>query len=409
MNAYGNLDQFDFAPFTTDKPWIYKNTLLSILEREEPYGPIATFHRESQYIDPDLYLKGYGRIKLPFDHEQAEAIIKHVRTNIWTDESHVQDEKTLDFELEEQFECRNPNWGRYFNSAVAEVAMKLGVRGGFRRTLPKLVLSTKGSDFDPRQDSGETEDGFGTLVLCLPSRSSGGRVRFLMPGHQEEHSFEPVMSSEEGISTFAWYNDVVHQSDLIESGARLFLTCTLIDDYYSPTAESMLKFNSDLKKHLEGWKGSLTQNKIVSIMHHPYDTASLRLDKLDGPEEIIAQRLHAVCPPNGFYVFLANMDHNSNASRKGDFKGCSDNTASLCNIVTFSGTPVLKRGLLQPTDVIQDWQFNLDNEDPYGEEDFLPNPYAKKKSKSVKAPSKCHHSASVCSLLRFYSIVCLCY
>ena len=123
----------------------------------------------------------------------------------------------------DQFELRNPIWQSWLDKALIQVSDDLGIEGGSTRMkaeLYKLLLYDEGAFFESHKEyvssfccllarkfnrsiSTEKAKGmFGTLVVALPSKHTGGGVETKFGDHTR--SFKTAESSEFGYSYLAW-------------------------------------------------------------------------------------------------------------------------------------------------------------------------------------------------------------
>ncbi|KAF2670496.1 hypothetical protein BT63DRAFT_239474 [Microthyrium microscopicum] len=266
--------------------WNFITKLRYTLDYSKPQGSFVASTFSTTFCSPGLDVEGCGSIPLPLCSRDAESLITQAAVrggdgsemNIWSFDT-------------DQFQCRNPFWNDYFLSLTKISLDQLGILQGNIGCKPsKLVLYGKDAVFDPQKATTKIPGTFGTFILLLPSKHTGGDMRIFHAGTQRRLVIKPAPPSEYALTTLAWYSDVVPQSTLIESGYRLALTSNLYQNAGQEicTAESMMETHTMLRKLLIDWPQLMPHNKLVYIMHYQYTFASLKIDNLDGRERSAA-------------------------------------------------------------------------------------------------------------------------
>ena len=106
----------------------------------------------------------------------------------------------------EAFKRRNPKWGSVIESTLRETERKLGLPNkSLAAQLYKLLVYVKGSFFLPHRDCEKLDRMVATLVICLPSKHSGGE---LIVHHQDQVRTIEMPGAAAGLETalksFLW-------------------------------------------------------------------------------------------------------------------------------------------------------------------------------------------------------------
>ncbi|CAI6338510.1 unnamed protein product [Periconia digitata] len=245
---------YDGSKYTSIHVDDFREQLADCLEHAQFRGNFYGFQNSPDYADPGLYITDHGPISLPLTDHDAEAfmgVCEGSDTAIKpTSKSSPKGTWELDYG---SFECRNPSWSSYLQQIVEQCMDQLGAKGPVRLKKYGLSLYREGASYMPHED-GEKQPGmFGTLVLFLPSDCRGGRVH--LTHDKEMVSLDTEQYSSHSISALAWYSDVSHEMDLVNSGNRLVLTYHLLQDQRMPRqAASMLtKTHTRLGELLRIW------------------------------------------------------------------------------------------------------------------------------------------------------------
>ncbi|KAI9836173.1 MAG: hypothetical protein M1837_003436 [Sclerophora amabilis] len=234
---------------------------------------------------------------------------------------------------------------------------------------------------------------FGTLVICLPSKHTGGEVLATHCGYTK--TFETATSSQFGFSCVSWYADVTHEIKPVTSGYRFVLTYNLIH-----TVDGSFQSTSDLKdqnmrlgRSLTFWNTLIDKNYDVPVrlafkLSHKYTQASLCLDNLKGHDLMRVNMLKDCCAEGKFFIYLANLerrrfgschegyypdvypdDPDAEESIHGDFHKLQevfDDDLTLNTVIDLSGSVIAEEICFEENDIMQ---ANLFSEGPQ-EEDY---------------------------------------
>lgn len=158
---------------------------------------------------------------------------------------------------------------------------------------------------------------FGTLVVVLPSAHEGGEIVLNHCGTKK------VFKSSEHTQSFAcWYADVSHEILPVKSGYRCILTFNLAVDPASPKSASSPETappsasvqgaaKSVLRRGLQRWISVPARkqvlNKLVHVLDHEYNEASIALANLKGRDMAQVQALKELSEELPFEIFFGSM------------------------------------------------------------------------------------------------------
>ncbi|KAF2670498.1 hypothetical protein BT63DRAFT_454687 [Microthyrium microscopicum] len=336
-----------------------KTKLCELLDGVETAGSFAAEYHTPTFVNPGLNIEGRGLIPLPLLPREAQAIINVSQQAPFGkgNETLVDTSVRNTWELNSnQFQCENPTWTAYITALVNKAGQELGVKGSIDAQLYKLLLYETGAFFKPHKDTEKVLGMFGTLVVCLPSKHTGGEVHVSHAGSTK--IFKTAPRSTFDFSTLAWYSDVTHEIKPVESGYRLVLTYNLIQSASGISKSSaglMLKQDILTQRVLAGWHDHFSSNQQIYILDHQYSQESLKLQSLKGRDKAVVQQLKTVSSVKGFYIFLATLDH-WHIEDYGDDDDLGDDT-TLKNIRTLTGVPVTDKVSVEIEDILQDEPF----------------------------------------------------
>ncbi len=280
---------------------------------------------------PRLTVDGVGQIALPLLPVQAKQLIAAAERAPYGRgvETIVDMSVRRTWQIEpDRVHVGGKQWQATFDRAVALATQGLGVDESVAATLYKLLIYDEGSFFVCHRDTEKKPGMFATLVLALPSTSSGGE---LVVRHQEREVKLDLANDDPSELTFAaFYADCVHEVLPITAGCRATLVYNLIrkgkvgalrpPDYQAETAHAAAL--------LQKWVNRKTQpddggpEKVVYPLEHAYSLAELDFAKLKGADAAVAAVLEFAAPPAGcdLHLALVSIEESGSAEYKGSYR-----------------------------------------------------------------------------------------
>ncbi|KAL7917032.1 hypothetical protein ACQKWADRAFT_82283 [Trichoderma austrokoningii] len=293
----------------------YKQTLFKRIKNVKGAGSFAFSKPLASCPIPGICVDGKP-IAIPLSEEAAQYLISKSEKAPYGNhkETLVDDTGRDTYEIsKKRISFRNKQWGRHVDEIVQSVAHELGENGSnVRAKFYKHLLYKPGAMFKPHKDTEKDPSMFGTLVICLPSEHTGGTVCLQHGGKSLKLS--TAETSAYGYSYLAWYADVTHEIEPVQTGYRWVLTYNLIrvntDNESSRTSAMVLDSQIlGLRNALSSWE---TQQDppdfLVYVLDHQYTQRNLRLSFLEGRDYQRAGCLAEACKQHGkFYLFLAQL------------------------------------------------------------------------------------------------------
>lgn len=191
----------------------------------------------------------------------------------------------------------NKEWDLFLAKVlIPRIRQELSLDIPVEASLHKLLLYKTGSFFKPHRDS-EKEDGmFGTLVIQLPSKYTGGKLVVRHNNRTENVDFSTSGKRENYFSTFytAFYCDCEHEVLPVKSGYRMCLVYNLKSAgpletkslpsaaLTDPQSKQTELFNLFQNEWPEG-------HKLVYCFSHKYTQQNLSFKKLKTNDRLVAQ------------------------------------------------------------------------------------------------------------------------
>jgi 2OG-Fe(II) oxygenase superfamily len=203
-----------------------------------------------------------------------------------------------------QVRIEGRHWQRTLEGILARVAEGLGVNEPIVADFYKLLIYDQGSFFAAHRDTEKADGMFATLVLVLPSCSTGGELVIRHAGREVKLDLHTEDPGEAAFAAF--YADCVHEVLPVTGGCRLALIYNLSrgkrrgallpPDYRAE--------QSRVENRLHNWRSGKPE-KLVYPLEHAYTPAELAFSSLKGADAAVAGLLAAAVPRAGCELHLA--------------------------------------------------------------------------------------------------------
>ncbi|KAF5659957.1 hypothetical protein FHETE_9239 [Fusarium heterosporum] len=285
----------------------FKDDLLKAIESIRAPGAFA-FNAVLDKLPPDLGISvnGVGRIPLPLNESHARRIISKAHRAPYGKGSDTIVDTTVrnTWEIDPtQFAITWSGWSSSLRNIRGVVAQQLGINTTVHADLYKMLLYEKGAMFKAHTDTEKIPGMFGTLVISLPSKHTGGEVVL-------KHSGEKVMyeSSKFEVSCAGWYSDVSHEVRPVTSGYRWVLTYNLAIDQSLPTPSAgpqtseQRAIRHSIRRWLAQDVASRDNQYVYYVLDHEYTEANTSYRSLKAVDLARVSALQQAC--NGLPVTL---------------------------------------------------------------------------------------------------------
>src|SRR6202011_1961301 len=145
------------------------------------------------------------------------------------------------------------HWARALEAILARVTEGLGLNEPIAAELYKLLIYDQGSFFVSHRDTEKAPGMFATLVVVLPSVSTGGELVVRHKGREVRLALQCDEPSEAAFAAF--YADCVHEVLPVTEGCRLTLVYNLMGRGRGPLPEppSYVGEQSQVATLLQAW------------------------------------------------------------------------------------------------------------------------------------------------------------
>ncbi|MGF9761792.1 2OG-Fe(II) oxygenase [Microvirga sp. 0TCS3.31] len=255
-----------------------------------------------EFLAPQLEVEGVGQIALPLLPTQAkQLVIAAERAPYGRGEQTLVDtavRRTWQIGPD-QVRIQGRGWARTLSAILARVCDGLGLTEPVQAEFYKLLLYDEGSFFASHRDTEKAPGMFATLVVVLPSISTGGEL--LVRHKDQEVRLDLHCPDPSEVAFAAFYADCVHEVLPITSGFRLALIYNLLRPGPGrlPEPPSYGNQQARLTTLLQAWGTDLSHSnadapeKLIVPLEHSYTSAELGFGALKGADAAAAAVLRA--------------------------------------------------------------------------------------------------------------------
>ncbi len=295
--------------------------ILEILNTIEGTGSFMT-SGVRDFVLPGLYIEGFGELGFPVNQIQAKALIQTAiqapfgkGMDTVTDTS-VRKSWEIDASL---LTFKNEEWQYTLKGIIKRVQKGLGIeRHDIKTSLYKLLIYEEGGFFLPHKDSEKEAGMFGTLIVGLPAKHTGGELHLQFLGEKEEVDFS-IATGNYKLPYVAFYADCEHEIKPVTSGYRVCLVYNLIQEgkgmpLNGPQFDAQI---NDLADQMGDWYFRDSNSPKVILLGHEYTPANFSLDKLKHNDHPRAFALIEAAKKMGIHAKLGLLTH----YQMGDLEG----------------------------------------------------------------------------------------
>lgn len=285
---------------------LFKNNILSCLNAIKGTGSFVSSHT-APFQFPALEVKDVGEISYPINAAQAEALIKKAHKAPFGKGSKT----ILDTKVRSAWEIdandltfKGSGWADFLKKVLATIKPDLGIEDySISATLYKMLIYEKGDFFLPHKDSEKEKGMFGTLIIGLPGKHTGGELLLRFDGKEECISFAEDAGNYK-IPYVAFYADCEHEIKPITSAYRICLVYNLVQ----LKSEKKIQLET-LSEHVEKLVAVLKENeddqttipKII-LLGHQYTPENFSLQGLKLNDRSRAEALLRAADKAGYYA-----------------------------------------------------------------------------------------------------------
>jgi len=283
-----------------------KENILNCLKNLKGSGKFLSVHT-SAFQFPGLEVNGVGEIAYPVNEMQAKALIQVAQkapfgkgSGTFVDTT-VRSTKEIDAS---QLTFSGNRWSAFLDKIISNIKPDLGLEDySISAHLYKMLIYEKGDFFLPHKDSEKEKGMFGTLVISLPAKHTGGELVVSFEGLNEVADFADD-SGDYKISYAAFYADCDHEIKPITSGYRICLLYNLVQQKSGKNIQltSVETYAAQLAEIFTNEQLSGNTKPHIVLLGHQYTPENFSLDGLKLNDRPKAEALLRAAQKSGCYA-----------------------------------------------------------------------------------------------------------
>ncbi len=286
----------------------------------------------AELLAPRLEVEGIGPIALPLLPMQAEQLIAAAERAPYGrgPDTLVDIEVRRTWQIDaKRVRVEGKHWARFMEGILARVAEGLGLTDTISAELYKLLIYDRGSFFVSHRDTEKLTGMFATLVIVLPSISTGGA---LVLRHKERKVRLDLRCEDPSEAAFAaFYADCLHEVLPVSEGYRLTLVYNLVRRQRGapPRPPDYEKEQARATAILKAWAAEKRRpdregpEKLVYPLEHDYTPAEIGFETLKGVDATVAKVLAGAARQSGcdLHLALVSVEESGPAQYTSGFHG----------------------------------------------------------------------------------------
>ena len=247
--------------------------LLATVQRPGDFVASGT----AELMAPSIEVEGVGPVALPLLPVQAEQVIAAAERAPYGRGPQTLLDTTVrrTWQIDAgRVRIGGRHWRKTLDGIVERAAEGLGVAGPVSADLYKLLVYAEGDFFVGHRDTEKAAGMFATLVIVLPSLSSGGELVVTHKGRSVRLDLRVGDPSE--VAFAAFYADCMHEVRPVTAGHRLALIYNLVRSGPGrpPQPPDYAPETGRVAALLKGWvAGEGALRKLVYPLEHAYTQA----------------------------------------------------------------------------------------------------------------------------------------
>lgn len=287
----------------------YNAQLLQTLNQIEGSGSFVVSGTKD-FMPLGLAIKGVNEISFPITTAQIEKMIKvaHKAPFGKGSQTIVDTNVRSAWEIDaKNISFLNKNWDKFLDTLLTETKAGLGLeKQTISANLYKLLIYETGDFFLPHKDSEKEAGMFGTLIIGLPSRHSGGSLFVRFNGEEEIIDFSDA-ENDYKLPFTAFFADCEHEIKPITSGHRVCLVYNLVQKQNGKMQIRHATNQEAINDLAQILSRSEAQFPFAVLLGHQYTPANFSMEALKLNDYPRAEALMQAAEKAGFYAKLGLM------------------------------------------------------------------------------------------------------
>jgi hypothetical protein len=284
-----------------------KENILNCLKDLKGSGKFISV-QTTGFLFPGLEVDGVGEIAYPINELQAKALIQaaHKAPFGKGSETILDNNVRSAWEIDADKLTFNGNrWAKFIDKAVVNIKPDLGLEDyTISAHLYKMLIYETGDFFLPHKDSEKEKGMFGTLVIGLPSKYTGGELVVSFGGVEEIANFSEDPGDYNKIHYAAFYANCDHEVKPLTSGYRICLVYNLIQQKSANKIHltSLETYVEKIAEIFTKQRQNVGSKPHIVLLGHQYTPENFSQDQLKLNDRPKAEVLLRAAQKAGYYA-----------------------------------------------------------------------------------------------------------
>jgi len=239
----------------------------------------------NDFVFPDIEINTIGELSFPINEIQAKALIAIAQKAPFG----IGHETIIDTQVRSAWEIdtkelsfNSKQWEKFLSKVITKTKADLGIENSdVSAHIYKMLIYETGDFFLSHRDSEKEKGMFGTMVITLPSKYTGGDLIVKFEGDTEAINFSEA-SADNKLCVTAFYADCEHEIKPLTSGYRVCLVYNLVQEHSAKEIQppSIKTQINQLAKSLKRQIETDSSKPIIVLLGHQYTPENFSLEGL---------------------------------------------------------------------------------------------------------------------------------
>lgn len=284
----------------------FNKNILACLTNIKGSGSFVSYSHAA-FVFPGLEVENVGELSYPINEPQAKALINQAQKAPFGKGSQTIYDNSVRSAWEidaDKLKFSGNRWTAFLNDVLDTVKTDLGIENDHVAAhLYKMLIYEKGDFFLSHKDSEKEKGMFGTLIIALPSKHTGGELEVRFDGKEESIRFDNCSDNFE-IPFAAFYADCDHEVKPLTDGYRVCLVYNLVQVKSGENLriESLEKHVAKVSELLKVEEMNDNIDPKIILLEHQYTPGNFSVESLKLHDRIRAEVLVRGARQAGYYA-----------------------------------------------------------------------------------------------------------
>lgn len=284
----------------------FKEEILTCLQKIKGEGSFIS-HHVSPFHFPGLVVKDVGEISYPINEVQIKKLIDKANKAPFGKGNKTIVDTTVRSAWEidaTDLTFTDTGWEEFIRKLTEKIKPDMGLEDyTISAVLYKMLIYEEGDFFLPHKDSEKEKGMFGTLIIGLPSKHTGGELFVRFDGKEEIVDFSEATANFK-MPYVAFYADCEHEIKPLTSGYRICLVYNLVQMKAAetiklqPLEEYVTKISGILTKYSDEEDNFMR----IILLGHQYTPENFSMESLKLNDRGKAEALLRAADQAGYYA-----------------------------------------------------------------------------------------------------------